>query len=124
MKERFKKIRLKLNCTQLQFSEKLGTNQQSITDVESGRKKPNEDLLEKLHIKLAVNLNWLICGTGKMMEEYSSILMEPQASYGKENNLKDMLIDSLKNQVEILKSDNERLKQKCEENGKKTELQK
>ena len=121
MKQRFKQIRIKMNCTQAQFADMLDTNPQSITDIESGRKKPNENLLEKLHTKLSVNLNWLICGTGKMQEIFPSkayILGEPEACYGSDSNLKDMLIESLKDQVQILKADNERLKKFCEENGK------
>jgi DNA-binding XRE family transcriptional regulator len=34
MKERFKEIRQKRKMTQQQFAELLGTNQQSITDME------------------------------------------------------------------------------------------
>lgn len=120
MKQRFKQIRIKLNCTQARLAEILDTNPQSITDIESGRKRPNEGMLEKLHTKLSVNLNWLICGTGKMQEIFpprAYILNEPEAPYG--NDLKDMLIESLKEQIQILKADNERLKKLCQETGKK-----
>jgi transcriptional regulator with XRE-family HTH domain len=70
--ERFKKIRKNIGATQVELASMLDTNQQSITDIESGRKNISIDIMEKLHTKLSINLNWLICNKGIMKESNNS----------------------------------------------------
>jgi transcriptional regulator with XRE-family HTH domain len=116
MKERFKEIRQKRKMTQRQFAELLEANQQSITDIETGKKNISIELLDILGTKLQINLNWLICGMGKMYASFSGYeLNEPGALYGKDIHTKDVLIETLQDQVIFLKEDNLRLKKKCGE---------
>lgn len=109
--ERFKSIRAKLRLTQEDFASKLDEKLSSIGDIEAGRKQPNSDILEKLHNKYEINLNWLICGAGKMKLSESALQVnEPQAEYGNNNAWKQLAeerkerIEELKKQIEQLES--------------------
>lgn len=64
--QRFKEVRTKYGYTQVQFAELLEVNQQSITDVETNKKKPSFQMLEKLGNKLGISMDWLICNSGHM----------------------------------------------------------
>ena len=51
--------------------------------------------LQKLHHKYYLNLNWILCGAGKMKynkDESSLIIEDPSAEY---SNFKDKYIDAL-----------------------------
>lgn len=61
---RFKEIRENLGFTQNGFGEIMGLSQDSISAIERNKNNPNVKILEILHIKYKVNLNWLIAGTG------------------------------------------------------------
>jgi hypothetical protein len=97
----------------------VDTNGQSIADVENDKKKIGIALLENLHKKLSINLNWLICGTGKMKldnyeekQEQITKLNEPEASYNRNEAMSNLLIESLSKQVKLLEDDNDRLREK------------
>ena len=70
--QRFKKVREHYRMTQSAFGESLDATQANITDVERGKVFPNPVILENIHKKYMINLNWLLCGTGKMrLDSYS-----------------------------------------------------
>jgi len=54
--QRLIQIRKRYDCTQAEFGKMLGTNGQSIADVETGKKKIGINLLENLHKTLSINL--------------------------------------------------------------------
>lgn len=57
-----------------------------------------------------LNANWLLTGKGRMLlEEPLDVLQEPQAEYKKLPSTEKELIEVLKNQLEDLKKDKERL---------------
>jgi transcriptional regulator with XRE-family HTH domain len=109
--ERFKNIRAKLKFTQEDFALKLEEKLSSIGDIESGRKLPNSEILEKLHIKYGIDLNWLICGSGKMKlsESGAAQVNEPQTEYGL---VWRELAEERKQRIDELKAEIERLNSK------------
>ena len=64
--KRFKYLReTVLNLTQSQLAEKLGIKQQTVADIESGRKqKIDTDILYKLSIEYNIFTDWLLFGVG------------------------------------------------------------
>lgn len=64
--ERFKYMREEIiNLSQQKLADKLGIKQQSIADIESGRKqKIDTDILYKLLDEYVINTEWLLFGTG------------------------------------------------------------
>ncbi len=73
--ERVKKVRESFNLTQDDFTNKLGLikKRSTIADIERGRIYPNPKIVENLHLKFNINLNWLICGSGKMKLELQDL---------------------------------------------------
>lgn len=58
-----------LNKTQPEFAEELGTNRDTISNIEQGRlKRPEqkEPLLKLMCEKYGINESWLLSGTGEM----------------------------------------------------------
>lgn len=109
IRERFKKIRKIEGKTQAEFAVSLNTNQQSIADIENGRKALQVDIMENLHNKYNYNLNWLVCGSGKM-KEYSmeGQVNEPESDYKKNDiPLMQRIIDA---QDKTIKAFEDRMK--------------
>ena len=107
IKERAKRVREEIRKTQEMFGISLGLNRTSITDIERGKTFPNPIYLENIHKKYQINLNWLICGSGKMkLDSQSNIIEEPLADY---NNYKNKYIDALE-KIESLNNEILKLK--------------
>lgn len=66
---RLKALRKHFELNQEEISEKLGISWQAYLNYEKDRRKPNISLLEKLLSIFPVNLNWLIDGSGQMLNE-------------------------------------------------------
>jgi len=112
--ERFKIIRKTLKYKQEDFAIILNTNQQGISDIENEKKQIPFEIIEFLGTRYNINLNWLILGIGNMYMEYQrdySIANEPHAKYGEDNitslqkeiERKDTIINSLIDQIQLLK---------------------
>jgi transcriptional regulator with XRE-family HTH domain len=102
IKERFKAIRKDLSLNQEAFGFNLGTNQVGITDIERGRKNLSIEIMEILHKKFFVNLNWLICGTGSIKYNYNEVEKENESKPENQSNVK-MVIDAQKETIEAQK---------------------
>ena len=65
--QRFRYLREEvLNLTQSQLAEKLGIKQQTVADIESGRKqKIDTDILYKLSMEYNIFTDWLLFGVGE-----------------------------------------------------------
>lgn len=63
---RLKQVRLKLNLTQLEVSEKFTINQSSYSRMEKDLTEPNLLFLHNFSSTYSINLNWLISGEGDM----------------------------------------------------------
>ena len=93
IRERFKLIRKSFSLNQKNFGNDLGTNQVGITDIERGKKNVSIDILESLHTKFFINLNWLICGTGDIKHNYTDFDRTTESKLIYDTQYK-MLIDS------------------------------
>lgn len=104
--QRFRNIRNSFHLTQEMFGKRLDVNQANITDIERGKILPNIKVMEKLHFTFGINLNWLLCGSGKMklepgeIEETATKLQEPTANY---LNYKDKYIEALEDNIKLRK---------------------
>ena len=95
--ERIKQIREVLGLTQQELAFKLKIGQSTIADVEKGRIYPNQNYVKGLHEIFDINLNWLICGSGKMKNQINFV-EEPESIYKKNNDEieKSLLLDMIK----------------------------
>jgi transcriptional regulator with XRE-family HTH domain len=122
--QRLVKIRKTYDCTQAEFAKMLDTNGQSIADVENDKKKIGITLLEKLHTKLSINLNWIVSGTGKMKIEYGEkeeirfSVSEPPSDYQTRK-----ILEVQEKLIQQYESEIERLKAKCGEKKAPAEKQ-
>lgn len=65
--ERIKMIRNHFNLTQEKFSEELGIQQGSYSDIERGKSGISTIVLRNLVVKYRINPIWLYEGTGNML---------------------------------------------------------
>ena len=63
---RLKEVRTDLKKSQEQLALELGVTKQAISNIENSKSMPSIQFLSKLAIDYNVNLNYLICGIGKM----------------------------------------------------------
>jgi transcriptional regulator with XRE-family HTH domain len=66
MNEQLKHLRQTLKLKQSEIAEALGIALKSWQQYESGAMTPGGNVLEALHNKLKVNLNWLVSNKGEM----------------------------------------------------------
>lgn len=66
MNERLKAVRLDKGLSQREISDVLGIGLRSWQQYELGTSIPGGKVLEALHLKLKVNINWLLSGSGQM----------------------------------------------------------
>lgn len=66
MNERLKAIRMNKGLSQKEIAETLGIGLRSWQQYELGTSIPGGKVLEALLLKLRVNINWLLSGTGQM----------------------------------------------------------
>jgi transcriptional regulator with XRE-family HTH domain len=82
--QRVTKFRNLLRITQEDFANNLDVDRSHIANLEVAKVFPNFVMLQNIHNKYGINLNWLICGSGKMKmnESDNNILEEPVSVYG------------------------------------------
>lgn len=66
LNERLKILRQNLNLTQSDIANALEIAPRSWQQYENGSSIPGGKVLEALHLKLKVNINWLLSGSGQM----------------------------------------------------------
>lgn len=66
MNERMKDVRLSKGLSQKEMAQTLGIGLKSWQQYENGFNIPGGKVLEALLLKLRVNINWLLSGSGKM----------------------------------------------------------
>ncbi|MGM0608661.1 MAG: XRE family transcriptional regulator [Candidatus Muiribacteriota bacterium] len=82
IKDRFKKLRKKLNISQKKLAEKINVPVTAISKYENGKIKPSSEVLKKLLKNLNVNINWILMGSGDMLL-YSEDDSETKKNYNK-----------------------------------------
>ena len=74
IKDRIRSIMERENMTAGIFADSIGIQQSTLSHVINGRNRPSLDVIMKVHQKYNyVNLEWLLYGTGEMMDEKASI---------------------------------------------------
>ncbi len=74
--ERIKILRDKLEITQEEFSQKLGTSRNTITNYEAGRREPMEATIKAICRIFNVNYDWLKDGEGEMFDVLPETLID------------------------------------------------
>jgi transcriptional regulator with XRE-family HTH domain len=60
--KRLKYIRNQNSLNQIEFAQKIGVSQGTLSDLEKDKCKPSVDTLISLRVNLGVDVNWLITG--------------------------------------------------------------
>ncbi len=69
--ERVKALREKLGITQEEFSQRLGTTRNTITNYEANRRAPMDATIKSICREFDVNEEWLRTGEGEMFTQMS-----------------------------------------------------
>ena len=89
--QRLREVRTKLGMNQEVFGNELNTNQAGITDIERGKKMPSIEVMEIIHNKFRVDLNWFVVGTGSMKTKYGKsdirVVQEEEIKYNDSEKL-------------------------------------
>lgn len=133
MDEQIKKLMDVKNLSATQFSDEIGIQRSSLSHVLSGRNKPSLDFMIKIKSRFPeINLDWLLMGTGKMIEqkipEHKEIekvkkneTTENSSDVGLFSELDEQVDQLGKNYETLAKSENEPVySRKTPEPGKKT----
>ena len=75
--KRLKEIRSTLDSSQTHMAKTLGIAQSTLSQIESEHSQPSFDVLNRLAARYAVNLNWLVLGTGDMFIESTTPSYSP-----------------------------------------------
>lgn len=67
MGERIKKLRKYFDLTQKEFAERIGSNQNNITNYETGRRTPSSAAFNNICKTFGVSEEWLRTGEGEML---------------------------------------------------------
>lgn len=79
--ERIKLLRKALDCNQKEMCELLDLSQSNLAKIENGMLFPGFELMNKLHEKFNLNIDWLITGTGEMFLNNSKTLFNIRKIY-------------------------------------------
>lgn len=114
--ERIKVLRKHLNMSQREFASKIGTTFGTISRIEKIGSEPQFTTLNKIIEEFSLNREWLVDGIGEMYKDRESIKVVEV------NTWKEEAFDSLKDQVNHLKTEIEWLRDmlKLSMGGKQT----
>ena len=87
MNERLKKLRNKLNLTQQEFADKIGSKRNTIAKYETSTNTPSTAVITLICKTFNVNEEWLRTGIGEMFVEEDFFSLD---DYAKSNNLTDI----------------------------------
>lgn len=93
MKDRIKLIRKERKLTQVEFGEKIGVKGNTITNYETGLRKPTDAIILSICREFNVNEEWLRNGTPPMYKEIQRKLETylGQISKGNDDFIKDLI---------------------------------
>jgi len=64
--DRLKRVIKELDMTYKEFAEKCGIPYRTLQNYLLGKREPNASNLEKICIRMGINVNWLLTGEGEM----------------------------------------------------------
>lgn len=97
--ERFKKIRDDLNMTLQELAKIIDVTAGYLSMIENGKKIPGGEILANLALKLNININWLLTGTGEMYVKHETpamLIKESKRTYFYEYEGKEFVLVPLK----------------------------
>lgn len=65
-KDNIKRLRVELKLSALALAEATGVNKMTISNYETGKRKPSYEFMQALNTLYNVNLNWFVSGQGEM----------------------------------------------------------
>lgn len=77
---RLKEVRNKIGCTLSELQEMCGVAKSTISEMETGLKKPHHLYLYLLSTKYNININWIFSAKGSMFLDY-----EIKLNFGEDN---------------------------------------
>ena len=84
------------NISQAQFADSIKVARASVSHVLAGRNKPGYDFIRSVSEQYPkLNLEWLICGKGKMYKQDSPSIVQPAVTPEKETNDDTLFSDGL-----------------------------
>lgn len=99
--QRLNKVLNLMQISQREFAKRLDIDKSKASRLLNGIGSPDLELLQKMRIQFAINLEWLICGIGKMRIDDTNIAMEPEVSYSIKNIDKE--IQAMRETIETQK---------------------
>lgn len=82
MVERLLSFIKSMNLTPSQFADEIGVQRSSISHLVSGRNKPSLEFIQRIVARYPeVNLQWILTGTGSMMNDGS---VQPETGFSQE----------------------------------------
>ncbi|WP_082631916.1 helix-turn-helix domain-containing protein [Cytobacillus praedii] len=60
--ERFKSLRIKNNLKQIEFAQRVGISQSTLSEIEKGKSKPSVDTVVSTSNSFNVTTDWLLKG--------------------------------------------------------------
>jgi len=110
--KRVSETRKILKLTQQEFADTMEISRQSVNNIEKNKHVPGSDLIAKILDKYPnLNARWLLTGEGKMFsrEKMPNRVNEPLENYA--TDYRDKYVQALERENELLREENERLKQ-------------
>ncbi|WP_069988527.1 helix-turn-helix domain-containing protein [Massilioclostridium coli] len=92
MNQRVKELRKALHLSQSQFGKKLCVTGPAISRIEKGDRAVTDQMAKAICNEFNVNPDWLYNGTGEMLREFPSPLMEQLAQEFKLDELEQEFI--------------------------------
>lgn len=92
LNERIKELRKALHLSQSQFGKKLCVTGPAISRIEKGDRAVTDQMAKAICNEFNVNPDWLYNGTGEMLREFPSPLMEQLTEKFKLDELEQELI--------------------------------
>lgn len=109
--QRLKIFLNKIGISQAELADMFGIDRSTMSKMLNGKLRLQIDLLQKLHYKFFLNLNWLLCGTGKMRYDVNDNELDIIEEQNKNNKYNECLekyikvleeLNDLRKKVEFL----------------------
>jgi transcriptional regulator with XRE-family HTH domain len=66
--ERVRLARERYNLTQAEFADRLSVKQSYLSYIEHDKRPPSEKILKKMYLSYKINAEWILYGTGAMID--------------------------------------------------------
>lgn len=107
--QRLKIFLNKIGISQAELADMFGIDRSTMSKMLNGKLRLQIDLLQKLHYKFFLNLNWLLCGTGKMKYDIN----DNEVNFVEDQNKNEKYSECLEKYVKVLEELND-LRKKVE----------